>query len=127
MFRENCSSDASYETLGPSVPRAADKGLAAAGPPDGAVPPPAGGTSAAKTAAPNICIEGGRIEFVKWPADRGDEKQDCLKVSAAESAKRITRTRYGTYVVGTIHESLGKTFWENIFSILTFVTQTRAV
>lgn len=34
------------------------------------------------TTAPNICIEGGRIEFVKSPIDCGDEKQDYLKVSA---------------------------------------------
>ncbi|XP_050437166.1 uncharacterized protein LOC126843596 isoform X2 [Adelges cooleyi] len=31
------------------------------------------------TTAPNICIEGGRIEFVKSPVDCGEEKQDYLK------------------------------------------------
>lgn len=51
------------------------------------VPPPIGGASGkmstingANTTTPNICIEGGRIEFVKSPVDCGDEKQDYLKV-----------------------------------------------
>lgn len=56
--------------------------------------PPVGGNSV-KTAtvgcasgtAPNICIEGGRIEFVRSPTDCGGEKQDYLKVSVAEGAK----------------------------------------
>lgn len=60
-----------------------------------AVSPPNGGTfTSGKTAnvnggsntAPNICIEGGRIEFVKSPIDCGDEKQDYLKVRYTESA-----------------------------------------
>lgn len=57
------------------------------------VPPPAGGNSvktatvgSASGTAPNICIEGGRIEFVKSPTDCGGEKQDYLKVSATEGA-----------------------------------------
>ncbi|XP_060877189.1 uncharacterized protein LOC132950025 isoform X1 [Metopolophium dirhodum] len=50
------------------------------------VPPPIGGVSGkmstingGNTTTPNICIEGGRIEFVKSPIDCGDEKQDYLK------------------------------------------------
>lgn len=63
------------------------------------VPPPVGGALPGKmatvnggnaTTAPNICIEGGRIEFVKSPVDCGDEKQDYLKVNATERAKRIS-------------------------------------
>lgn len=55
--------------------------------------PPADGNSvktatvgSASGTAPNICIEGGRIEFVKSPTDCGGEKQDYLKVSATEGA-----------------------------------------
>lgn len=82
-----------YETLKPPL-MSPDKGSAAGayGNPE-AVPPPVGGIPAktatvttASATAPNICIEGGRIEFVKSPADCGDEKQDYLKVSATESA-----------------------------------------
>lgn len=60
------------------------------------VPPPIGGASGkmstvngGNTTTPNICIEGGRIEFVKSPIDCGDEKQDYLKVIVIESASVI--------------------------------------
>jgi len=56
------------------------------------VPPPIGGApgkmstvNGGNTTTPNICIEGGRIEFVKSPIDCGDEKQDYLKVIVIES------------------------------------------
>lgn len=52
------------------------------------VPPPVGGVqgkistlNGGNVTAPNICIEGGRIEFVKSPIECGDEKQDYLKVN----------------------------------------------
>lgn len=60
------------------------------------VPPPIGGApgkmstvNGGNTTTPNICIEGGRIEFVKSPIDCGDEKQDYLKVIVIESASVI--------------------------------------
>jgi len=60
------------------------------------VPPPIGGApgkmstiNGGNTTTPNICIEGGRIEFVKSPIDCGDEKQDYLKVIVIESVYMI--------------------------------------
>lgn len=82
-----------YETLNP-VLVSPDTSSVGYGKPE-TLPPPVGGTyKSSKTTninggsniTPNICIEGGRIEFVKSPVDCGDEKQDYLKVSKTESA-----------------------------------------
>lgn len=82
-----------YETLKPAL-MSPDKGSAAGayGDPEAVLPPVCGipaktaTVGSATATAPNIRVEGGRIEFVRPPADCGDEKQDYLKVSATESA-----------------------------------------
>lgn len=85
-----------YETIKPSLtsPDAASVVGYSCSKPE-IVPLPIGGmpgkmatTNAGSTTTPNICIEGGRIEFVKSPIDCGDEKQDYLKVST-ESANAL--------------------------------------
>lgn len=84
---------ATYETLKPVLMAPDTASVGGYGKP-GTVSPPIGGTSgksatvkgANSITAPNICIEDGRIEFVKSPVDSGDEKQDYLKVSRAQRA-----------------------------------------
>lgn len=78
------------------------------------VPPPIGGVpgkiatlnGGSATTAPNICIEGGRIEFVKSPVDCGDEKQDYLKVSDTESANILCFVWYKSFVLFIIYYGL---------------------
>lgn len=80
-----------YETLKP-VLMAQDTASIGSYSKPGTVSPPIGGTSGKMATvkgvnnitAPNICIEDGRIEFVKSPVDCGDEKQDYLKVGLIE-------------------------------------------
>jgi len=87
---ENSHYSVTYETLKPVL---MSSDTASYGKSE-TVPPPVGGIVPGKTETintgnttiPNICIEGGRIEFVKSPVDCGDEKQDCLKVRATECA-----------------------------------------
>lgn len=100
-----------YETLKPVMMQSpADTAAAGYGKPE-IVPPPIGGVpgkiatvNGGSTTTPNICIEGGRIEFVKSPIDCGDEKQDYLKVRDTESANvlyflKAFRKPFDLYVV----------------------------
>lgn len=87
----NSDYSATYETLKPAT-MASDKASVYSGKSE-TVPPPIGGVpgnmvavNGGNVTTPNICIEGGRIEFVKSPVDCGDEKQDYLKVSETEGA-----------------------------------------
>lgn len=88
----NSQYSVTYETLKPVLKSPDTASLQGYGKSE-TVPPPCGGIPGKITtlngtniATPNICIEGGRIEFVKSPIECGDEKQDYLKVSETESA-----------------------------------------
>lgn len=86
---DNTHYSVTYETLKPpliSPDSASDVGYSCSKPeivplPIGGVPGKMATVNGGNTTTPNICIEDGRIEFVKSPIDCGDEKQDHLKVS----------------------------------------------
>lgn len=76
-----------YETLKP-IPISPDVASVGYNGKTETVTPPVSGVSGkistlngGNATVPNICIEGGRIEFIKSPIECGDEKQDYLKVS----------------------------------------------
>lgn len=76
--------------------------------PTGGLPGKLATLNGGKNVTPNICIEGGRVEFVKSPIDRGDEKQDYLKVSETERVMFyfnncfLTNIEYKTIIENTI-------------------------
>lgn len=86
VCENNSQYSVTYETLKPVLisPDSTSVGYGKqeiVSPPIGVLSGKMATVNSGKTATPNICIEGGRIEFVKSPIDCGNEKQDYLKVS----------------------------------------------